>query len=604
MFIQLWLLVPFFGIGQPAEKACFSVPGGFYEDQFTLEISPFYPQHHIRFTTNGNRPTAQSRLYTGPLLLDGRLYSTSDSYTIQISPDDLVYVPETVPHGIVIRAAVFDENEECISEVTTQSYFIRALGCDTHGLPVVSLCADSLDLFDQEYGIFVPGVHFDPSNPNWTGNYYMTGEAWERPINVEFYEQNNEGINQQAGLRTHGGNGRRFPQKCMKLYAREAYGKKRFEHRFFDDLPQNSFKHLVLKPFAASWNDTGVNDHISNQIAAQLNVESLASRPVILYLNGEYWGIYYIHERPDERYLEDHFDVDITKVNLLSGWNPNVDCGVPDHFNALFKWLETVDLSDPQAYGSLQQEIDLDNFIDWQILELFLENKDWPSNNMRCWQQDDGPWRWIFFDGDACMVWNTTQAFDNAIYVGDGLWPSSTKATLLFRKLLENDQFKNEFKSRFYVLLSNVFRYANTGPMFNEIKQQLEPEIPLQSDRFAIPESVSDWNDNMQNIHWFLMKRGETILPLLDDYVQDTAEYHLLVSCLYPNPSQGEVKAKITSDAVKIETCILYDLQGRQVSCWNAFLNTGTNVIDFDLPATPGVYFLRIGSIINKIVRQ
>ena len=105
MFIQLWLLVPFFGIGQPAEKACFSVPGGFYEDQFTLEISPFYPQHHIRFTTNGNRPTAQSRLYTGPLLLDGRLYSTSDNYTIQISPDDLVYVPETVPHGIVIRAA-------------------------------------------------------------------------------------------------------------------------------------------------------------------------------------------------------------------------------------------------------------------------------------------------------------------------------------------------------------------------------------------------------------------------------------------------------------------------------------------------------------------
>ena len=212
---------------------------------------------------------------------------------------------------------MFDENEECISEVTTQSYFIRALGCDTHGLPVMSLCADSLDLFDQEYGIFVPGVHFDPSNPNWTGNYYMTGEAWERTINVEFYEQNNTGINQQAGLRTHGGNGRRFPQKCMKLYAREAYGKKRFEHRFFDNLPLNSFKHLVLKPFAASWNDTGVNDHISNQIAAQLNVESLASRPVVLYLNGEYWGIYYIHERPDERYLEDHFDVDITKVNLL-----------------------------------------------------------------------------------------------------------------------------------------------------------------------------------------------------------------------------------------------------------------------------------------------
>ena len=71
---------------------------------------PFFQQHHIRFMTNGNRPTAQSRLYTEPLLLDGRLYSTSDIYTIQVSPDDLVYVPDSVRHCIVIRAAVFDES--------------------------------------------------------------------------------------------------------------------------------------------------------------------------------------------------------------------------------------------------------------------------------------------------------------------------------------------------------------------------------------------------------------------------------------------------------------------------------------------------------------
>ena len=603
MLIGLLLLVPFFGTSQPVEKACFSVPGGFYQESPVLELYPFYPQHHIRFTTNGNRPTAQSRLYTEPLLLDGRLFSTSDIYTIQISPDDLVYIPDTVQHCVVIRAAVFDENDECISEVATNSYFIHTLGCDTHGLPVVSLCCDSLDLFDYYQGIFVPGAYFDPLDPKWTGNYYQTGEAWEKPVNIEFYELNNEGINQQAGMRTHGGNGRRYPQKSVKVYAREKYGTKRFEHRFFETIPQNSFKHLVLKPFASSWNSTGVNDHISNQIAAQLDVETLASRPVLMYLNGEYWGIYYVHERPDERYIEDHFGIDSEQVNVLYGWS-HVSNGTMAGFDTLFLWLETADLSDQRQYQTFSEKIDISNFIDYQILELFLENSDWPANNVRCWQWGDQPWRWIFFDGDACVVWNTFYAFDNAVYVGDEYWPSSTKATLFFRKLMENESFKHQFKNRFYELLSTAFRYANTGRIFDVIKQTIEPEIPFQSYRFAFPESVGEWNDYMDHSQWFLRKRCDDIIPVLEDFISDTLLEQLLVSSLYPNPTMGSVNLEVTSDDVMIKQCSLFDVLGRLLYCKNVFFNAGTNVVSFDLPSSPGIYFLKIGSSVNKIVRQ
>ena len=312
--------------GQAQDSVVFSISGGFYDNVFALQLDCQNPQNHIRYTTNGNRPTAQSPRYENALTLDEHLYSKSDIDTVVNCPETEFYLPDSVQHCIVIRAAVFDENDSCVSKVITQSYFIRALGCDTHGLPVVSLCADSLALFDYETGIFVPGVYYDPLDPNWTGNYYEEGREWERPMNIEFYEQDNTGINQQAGIRTHGGNGRRFQQKCVKIYAREEYGKKRFKHKFFETIPQNNFKHLILKPFAASWNQSGVNDHICNQIASRLNVESLASRPVVLYLNGEYWGIYYIHERPDERYLEDHFGIDIEHVNIINAWNPYVAC--------------------------------------------------------------------------------------------------------------------------------------------------------------------------------------------------------------------------------------------------------------------------------------
>ena len=466
------------GVTAQNDTVIFSARGGFYYEVLPLELYNIHPENHIRYTTNGNRPDAHSSLYSDSLVLDERMYSHSDIYTIVDCPEQDFYLPDSVQHCIVIRAAVFDENDSCVSRVMTQSYFIRALGCDTHGLPAVSLCADSLDLFDYETGIFVPGVHYDPLDPDWTGNYYEEGREWERQMNVEFYEQDNTGINQQAGLRTHGGNGRRFQQKCVKMYAREEYGKKRFKHKFFETLLQDSFKHLVFKPFSASWNESGVNDHICNQIASQLNVESLASRPVVLYLNGEYWGIYYIHERPDERYLEDHFDVDIEHVNLIWAWNPFVDCGTLQYFLELFQWMETADLSDPAAYAYAKTKIDIDNFIDYQIFELFAENSDWPANNMRCWQVDDGKWRWIFFDGDACLRWMTFYAFDNALDEGDAVWPSNWRATLFFRKLMENEDFKMQFNSRFHELLNTAFSYEVTKPIFDNIQATMIGEVP------------------------------------------------------------------------------------------------------------------------------
>ena len=141
-----------------ADTVLFSASGGFFEDVFSLELYNYYPQNHIRYTTNGNRPTAQSPLYVEPLMLDASKYSRSDIYTIHNCPESEFYLADSVQHCIVIRAAVFDENDSCISAVKTNSYFIRALGCDTHELPAVSLCADSLDLFDYETGIFVPDI--------------------------------------------------------------------------------------------------------------------------------------------------------------------------------------------------------------------------------------------------------------------------------------------------------------------------------------------------------------------------------------------------------------------------------------------------------------
>ena len=599
----LFVLLIILGVTAQNDTVVFSVRGGFYQDTLSLELSNIISQHHIRYTINGNRPTAQSPMYTGPLALDTGLYSKSDIYSILNCPETEFFLPDSVPHCIVIRAAAFDENDSCVSQVMTNSYFIRALGCDTHGLPVVSICADSLDLFDYERGIFVPGIYFDSLDPKWTGNYYELGMAWERPMNVEFYELDNTGINQQAGLRTHGGNGRRFQQKCVKIYAREEYGKKRFKHKFFETIPQNNFKHLVLKPFAASWNQSGVNDHICNQIASQLDLETLASRPVLFYLNGEYWGIYYLHEKPDERYLEDHFGADIDNVNIIGSWNPLLDHGTPDNFIALFNWVEENDLSNDMAMTYFENHVDVDNFIDYYIFELFAENFDWPANNMRCWQLGNGKWRWIFYDGDACLLWLTYFAFDNVIYDGDEYYPSNWKATLFFRRLLENEEFNERFHNRFYELLNTAFSYSVTGPIFDQIKATVEPEIPNQSARFGYPMSVDSWNEGMENVNWFLQKRSDGILERLDELLTGLQETRQDALFCYPNPFSDEIHLVIEAERIGMEEICVYDLIGRKVFAKPCLLTAGKNEIPVHLNVLPGVYILKIGNQTHRILR-
>lgn len=586
------------------EEVVFSQPGGFYEDSFSLVLSSSNPQNSIRFTTNGNCPTAQSQLYTEPLQLDESLYSKSDIFTIQIAPDSLMFYPDSVRHCIVIRAAVFDDNGNCLSDVATNSYFIRALGCDTHGLPAISLCADSLGLFDYYNGILVPGVHYDPHQAATTGNYYMTGDEWERRINFEFYELNNSGINQQAGLRTHGKKSRRHQQKGLKLYAREEYGKKRFKHQFFEDIPNNNFKHLTLKGFDSSWSGLGFNDYVCGRIAQNLDVESLASRATLLFLNGESWGIYFLEERPDERYLEDHFGVDIDNVNIMNDWDGHYDCGSANNFLNLFNWLEGADLANPEDYAYFSTKVDIDNFIDYQLFEIFINNLDWPANNVRFWQLGDGIMRWIFFDGDGCLETLDFDAFANAVYDGDQTYPSSSRATLFFRKLLENNDFRDRFNSRFNELVQSEFDYASTSLYFNYMHQKLEPSVPQQIERFGRPSSMELWLGWCTwHVDNFLHDRPSVMLEELLGFLSVEVNNTIGFSC-FPNPSNGDISIRLDNGFAGPTEIEIHTVMGQKVFSKSCDFSGDEELISIHPNLTAGVYFMKIGNMVQRIIRQ
>ncbi len=578
------------------DTVTFSHSGGFYDNSFNLELT-CNKAHHIRYTTNGGTPTANSMLYEAPLFLDESLYSHSNIYTIQISPEDLIYVPESVNHCIVIRAAAFDDDGNCVSDVLTNSYFINTLGCDSHGLPVISICADSLDLFDYYTGIFVPGVYFDPQDPYWTGNYYQSGRDWEIMMNIEFYEIDNTGINQKAGLRTHGGNGRRFQQKGMKIYAREEYGKKRFKHKFFDNISLNDFKHLTIKPLRSSWNQAGIQDHVCNMIVSSgLDIEPLASRPIILFLNGEYWGIYFIHEKPDERYLENHLNADLESLNIMSNWEHLVDYGDGTQFINMMLWLETADLSNPDDYAIVDNFFDISSFIDYQIFELYSANLDWPSNNMCSWQQEGGKWRFFFKDGDACFIGINFDVFANATTDGQ-------LATLLFRKLLANEGFVARFSERFVELMDTHLSYSKISHHLTEVKNDIQQEIPTQSQRFGYPQNYDTWMEDINYTDFFLRKRTQYLREMLNEFISYYEIDEHIVK-IYPNITSGQINIIITGSLKRQSEISIYDMMGKIVFSKPLDNAYEGDVISFNPNLKPGIYLLKIGVFTQRIVIQ
>jgi hypothetical protein len=599
--IVLVLLIAIAGKAQN-DTVVFSARGGFYEASFALHLYNYNisAKNHIRYTTNGSRPDAQSPIYCDSLFLDEHLFSKSNIYTIVNCPETEFYLPDSVQHCIVIRAAVFDGNDSCISQVMTNSYFIRDLGCNTHGLPVVSLCADSLDLFDYYNGIFVPGVWWSPSLPTWTGNYFHKGRAWERQCHVEFYEQDNQGINQEAGLRTHGGASRRFQQKGMKVYARKEYGKKRFKHAFFDDVSINNIKHFTLKPFrSSSWLHTGLNDALCHRVARQLDIEVLGTRAAVVFLNGEYWGIYYLEEATDEHYLEDHFDIDPDDCNIIKNWN-TLEAGDDTQWQELYTWTENVDLSDSSNYEYICSKIDMCNFIDYLIFELYSANVDWPANNVRCWQSGDRKWRWMFYDGDGCFF-SDWDVFANIIDTSNNLGPSNATSTLFYRKLLENRIFHEQFLSHFEELMMDKLNYSHTSPILATLREQIQNEVPCQSFRFNFPACDSVWSSHVDMMDTYLQNRNQSLEALIFTYLS-VSDNPVSFTC-YPNPCSDLLHIKIFSVEQKNEEMKIFDTLGRCICQEKVQLHSGMNSISTQFDLTPGVYLLQIGGHVQRIVR-
>ncbi|KAA3597958.1 MAG: T9SS C-terminal target domain-containing protein [Calditrichaeota bacterium] len=457
-----------------AEVPNFSQPNGFYQNSITVNLNSNSPNSVIRFSLDGTEPTDTSQVYTNPI---------------------------SVLQTTVLRARSFEVGF-LPSEVVTKTYFMNV----SKTLPVVSISTTPENLWDENFGIYALGPNADPNYPYFNANFW---QDWERPAHTEFFDESgNLGFELDCGIKISGGWSRGHSQKSMSIFARSEYGIKEIEYEIFPDSEIKNFNSFMMRNSGNDWNNTMFRDGVMTSLVDDLNIDLQKFRPAVLYLNGQYWGMLNLREKLNADYIFHHHGVSQDSIDLIKNGS-EVKAGSINSFNQLENYFETNNFTDSAVYDSASKMIDLLNFTQYQISQIYFDNTDWPGNNSSMWRKrsSDGKWRWMLFDTDFGFSSYTNNTLDFATEPNGPSWPNPPWSTLYLRKLLENSDYQNYFINEFAYLLNKVFVADSMVANINSKKDKIFYEIQNHLSRWN-GGSLSQWNSDIQNMIVFANNRN------------------------------------------------------------------------------------------------
>jgi hypothetical protein len=218
-----------------------------------------------------------------------------------------------------------------------------------------------------------------------------------------------------------------------------------------------------------------------------MGLEYQAYRPTIVYINGKYWGIHNLREKVNAGYFDTHFGWGKADFDVMQPGEASAQVGNTKDWLALVAQLNTLGAASTENYASVQNVVDIDDFIDYTCAETYFGNSDWPGNNVKWFKHHgaDGRFRWITYDLDAGYKSATFDGLVQSTTINN-VWPNPEWSTLLLRKLLENPGFKARFISRCALRLHTNFSTERAIARIDEMTARIEPEIPRFFTRWGL----------------------------------------------------------------------------------------------------------------------
>lgn len=503
------------------QNPAFSLPGGEYKD--TIQVAISIPEgSEVYYTTDGSIPTRESaNLYSAGSVID-------------------------ITRVTVLRARAFDLGGTLQpSETITQTYLMNLY----HAFPIVSLVADPYELWNEENGMLSIGgeipedakIRFKLTTGEYP-NYREYGKE-EREGHIEYYGSDGSTIlNQDCEFGLQGQYSLDIPQKTFKVRAKAKYGEKYFNAKLFDDLEFTEYKCFVLRMGGNDGVWTRMNDAFQSQLIKKFNtITDKPStviyqdwKPVVVYLNGVYWGHYNMRERVDRFFVAQHEGLSLDEadnMDLLEA-SGTVNFGSNAEYRAMIKKVEASSPgTNEEDLQYILDNIDVDNYFDYMAFEMFFGNSD--PGNIRFYKlkQEGAKWRWIFYDSDYGLF-NSSFNSPRSYLKESGAGDQKINNTLI-RKLLENDEMRHKFLTR----LGEIFQVFTTEFMtelYNEMAATLEPEMPLHFARWAeendrrinfdsplTPEgALSYWNKRLDFTRNVMKKRPTYFYEMLQEQFQ------------------------------------------------------------------------------------
>lgn len=406
------------------------------------------------------------------------IWYTTDGWEPERGRGTLYDGPLTITESTVIRAKLVCD-EYLSPRSSTQSYIFLDHQSD---LAVISITTNPYYLDDAAIGIF---ANNETDNRNEQHN-------WRRPINIEYFEGDKQKstLNQLCETRVAGAFSRSFSRKTMIIYANKRFGEKQFEHEFFPDQKPGlkKFKSLMLRNAGNDYDYLYMRDAlVQRHMGTHTDLDWEAWRPTIVFINGQYHAMLNIRERSEEDFVESNYGLD--DIDLIENWEEDgLKAGDMKNWNAFDKFYR--DESVNHTMAEYEKWMDCHEFINLMLMNLFYANLDFPAGNIICWRPrtDTGRWRWIAKDVDYALGYqggggeipsdfNTIEWINNHNYHPWFNWGNNPTWTMLFRQLMKDPTFKNEFADRYAIYAGDFLNYEGLiktwEPMYAKIKDEI-----------------------------------------------------------------------------------------------------------------------------------
>lgn len=530
---------------QEAGEVFFSVEPGFYEEPFILEMSA--KSGTIYYTLDGTAPDKNSIKYEKPILItdateNDNVYSMRTDVSTGFDKEEIEKISSNAPgyqvpdykidKATIVRAVACDEMGN-YSDVKTASYFVGFSDKNGYeGMKILSLVTDPTNLFDYETGIYVTGKAYNEYVNKyrgsgeyywreefwgfWYANYRNRGIKWERKAESQFFDEFGKlDLSQECGIRIHGGISRGYNPKSLNIYARKEYdGNKTLQA----DLFGTGYYPSAVTLFQGG-NDvrTKAKDYVVCRVIKDLNIATMNYEPYVLFLNGEYWGIYWLNEKYNADFFTYYYGVE--KDNVIMIKSGELEEGEEDdlkYYSKMYEFCSQTDVTELENYEKVCEMIDIESYIDYYAVMLYIgRTGDWPWLNYGLWRVDktdnslygDGKWRWIIFDlnspGFSTDLDSIAYAMDNDI---------------MFKNLMTNDAFRSRLIDRMEELADTVFNNGAMEDILCEYETFIAEPMRENDKRFFGDDSLSAFYGEMDGLKSFFSQRKDYLIPVLEQY--------------------------------------------------------------------------------------